>query len=414
MATPLSLLSEQQQQQPQYNHHQQPHSPKPHVDFSIHTIVVPAASASATETETEMETEAGTEMETEEEEMVVSTDMETDLEVDELPVTSDETSDYFSATTGVHTTASIASSITEFIYAHGRRYRGQNGYPMPMPNDDIEQERLELTHYFFLVLAAGHLHRAPLEIPESREPFRPFRILDCGTGVGTWALDMGEQYPATDIIGVDISAIQPSWTYPNVTFEVDDLELEWTWPDCYFSFIYSRTMNNCIRDYPLLISRMFTHLTPGGFVEIWEHQLEKYFDLTPEFTDPDAAMLKWYSLYREALEKAGIRPMCGDELKAELEGKGFVDVTVKRFKQPFGTWAKTEKMKQVGHLALGSMKTGLEAHALELIVRYCGLPYEEVKALCDASYEELEKGKLRFYNYSYNVVARKPGWDEEV
>jgi len=42
-------------------------------------------------------------------------------------------------------------------------------------------------------------------------PEKPQRILDCGTGTGIWALDVGEVFPSAEVIGVDLSPIQPIW-----------------------------------------------------------------------------------------------------------------------------------------------------------------------------------------------------------
>lgn len=41
-------------------------------------------------------------------------------------------------------------------------------------------------------------------------------------------------------MGKDLSPIQPSWVAPNVKFEIDDLEKEWTFKPDYFDFIHSR------------------------------------------------------------------------------------------------------------------------------------------------------------------------------
>ena len=39
----------------------------------------------------------------------------------------------------------------------------------------------------------------------------PGRILDVGTGTGIWAIEMGDEYPSAEIVGTDLSPIQPSW-----------------------------------------------------------------------------------------------------------------------------------------------------------------------------------------------------------
>lgn len=35
---------------------------------------------------------------------------------------------------------------------------------------------------------------------------------------------VGDQYPAANILGMDLSPIQPEWVPPNVQFVVDDVE----------------------------------------------------------------------------------------------------------------------------------------------------------------------------------------------
>ena len=50
----------------------------------------------------------------------------------------------------------------------------------------------------------------------------PHRVLDIATGTGRWAIEMGDEFPHSDIIGIDLSPIQPELVNPNVKFYVDD------------------------------------------------------------------------------------------------------------------------------------------------------------------------------------------------
>lgn len=58
----------------------------------------------------------------------------------------------------------------------------------------------------FLVVRHNELHRAPMI-----KNHLPARILDLGTGTGIWAIDMADKYPEAEVIGVDLSVIQPKW-----------------------------------------------------------------------------------------------------------------------------------------------------------------------------------------------------------
>lgn len=74
----------------------------------------------------------------------------------------------------------------EFTYANGRRYHSDRFRHADyfMPNDENEQERLDLYHHLFLQLLGGKLYTAPLKNPQT--------VLDVGTGTGIWAIDFAE------------------------------------------------------------------------------------------------------------------------------------------------------------------------------------------------------------------------------
>ena len=104
-----------------------------------------------------------------------------------------------------------------------------------MPNDDAEQDSLLMQHRAMFLAAGGELHDATLAEPGQN-------ILDLGTGIGVWAVEMADKYPTAQVIGVDLSPIQPTWVPPNVKFEVDDVEDNWTWDRDKFDLIYSQFM----------------------------------------------------------------------------------------------------------------------------------------------------------------------------
>ena len=111
-----------------------------------------------------------------------------------------------------------------------------------LPNDEKEQDRLDLQHHIFRLILGGDISRTKLK--------EPHRIIDIGTGTGIWALDAGDLYPEAEVIGVDLSPIQPNWTAPNVKFEIDDITQPWTWESNSMDFIHVRTMGGSIKDWP--------------------------------------------------------------------------------------------------------------------------------------------------------------------
>lgn len=75
-------------------------------------------------------------------------------------------------------TASLNSSIYDYEKEYGRSYHAFRRGKYVMPNDDREQDRMDI-HYHAVRLAFDNKHYfAPLE--------RPTCILDVGTGTGIW------------------------------------------------------------------------------------------------------------------------------------------------------------------------------------------------------------------------------------
>lgn len=54
--------------------------------------------------------------------------------------------------------------------------------------------------------------------------------------------DFADEHPAAEILGVDLSPIQPSFAPPNCKFEVDDITAPWAYEPPKFDFIHIRTL----------------------------------------------------------------------------------------------------------------------------------------------------------------------------
>jgi trans-aconitate methyltransferase len=125
-------------------------------------------------------------------------------------------------------------------------------------------------HHLFKLVAGGDLHRAPIN---NNNTATPQRVLDIGTGTGVWALEMAETYPTTEIIGTDLSPIQPNWAPPNVRFFIDDAESEWAFgPTEKFDYVHARTVGGGIADWPRFLRQGWHSLKPGGWFEVQEFE----------------------------------------------------------------------------------------------------------------------------------------------
>ncbi|KAH9204396.1 S-adenosyl-L-methionine-dependent methyltransferase [Leptodontidium sp. 2 PMI_412] len=163
-------------------------------------------------------------------------------------------------------TTSINSSIMKYREENGRTYHAYKDGKYQYPNDETENDRLDLQHHLFSLTFDGRLFTAPM--PKEK---RLHGVLDIDTGTGIWAIDFADEHPETKVLGVDLSPSQPSFTPPNFAFcygwpEIDDLEESWTFSEK-FDLIYSRMMIGSVADFPRLYRQYFDNLSNGGWIE---------------------------------------------------------------------------------------------------------------------------------------------------
>ena len=74
---------------------------------------------------------------------------------------------------------------------------------------------------------------------------------------------MGDEYPGAEVLGIDLSPIQPLWVPPNVKFMVDDAESPWLHPPDSFDFVHIRHMCSSIKNWPKLLEQAHKYaITP--------------------------------------------------------------------------------------------------------------------------------------------------------
>ncbi|TGZ79511.1 S-adenosyl-L-methionine-dependent methyltransferase [Ascodesmis nigricans] len=319
----------------------------------------------------------------------------TEIEVDSTPF-----SDYETDGGSELSTQSLSSSIREHVYENGRRYHRKSAGQYFLPSDETEQDRLDLLHHLYTLVRGGALYMAPL-----RED--PARVLDAGTGTGVWALDFGDIHPGSEVVGVDLAPIQPDWTFPNVKFECDDLEKDWTWKLNHFNYIHSRALATAIKDWSRYFTQCFRHTAPGGYIEIVEYALDRLW--SDDDTLKDSALEKFMAKFSEGLSKSGINVhVDGEYIKKGLEEAGFTDVQVHPARIPCGAWPKEPNAKRVGATQHLNLQTGLEAHGLNIFTQVLEMTVEEANELIAAALKDVERRKVHSYTIVWNVVARKP------
>jgi len=307
------------------------------------------------------------------------------------------TEDDYSSTIDTETTT-LSSSIASYEYENGRRYHAFKAGKYALPNDEVEQERLDIAHHWWLLLGRGDLYKAPLENPK--------RALDVGTGTGVWAVEFADEHHDCEVIGTDLSPIQPGWVPPNVRFIIDDAESEWV--ESNLDFVHFRNLIGAISDWDALFKKAFNALNPGGYLEFHES------DITTVKCDDGSADLVNGGVARvmiplaEAGKKVGRRMDIASQLSHYMKRAGFEDIHVEIQKSPYGPWAKDPRHREIGKFLLAIAETGFEAYSLALFTRVLGFSVEDAKERFEAAKKDMRNRKIHAYNENFFVYGRKP------
>ncbi|KAI1393582.1 S-adenosyl-L-methionine-dependent methyltransferase [Hypoxylon trugodes] len=267
-------------------------------------------------------------------------------------------------------TRSINELDLNYVMENGRRYCGS----YYMPNDDDEQVRLQLINQVYLKTFEGELTSVPLEAPT--------HILDIGTGVGEWAIEMAELYPDSEVTGTDISNIFERRVPQNVYWEIDDAELEWERPPNQYDLVHLRDMTGSFSDWQYIYRSAFSCIKPGGWIEVLDFD-DRMVNFQALFA-PGSIAYKVAQDLDEACVLHG-RPRGVSHLEPRfLVNAGYVDVQLTEHAIPLRT-----EDGSTGKFWLLAMLNGMESTCLRLLTRYKGWEASEVRLACDIIGQEL-------------------------
>ena len=72
--------------------------------------------------------------------------------------------------------------------------------------------------------------------------------------------DFADEFPSAEVIGTDLSPIQPLFVSPNCKFEIDDACSEWAYTPNSFDFIHVRAMYGSVADWPAFYKEVFKYI----------------------------------------------------------------------------------------------------------------------------------------------------------
>ncbi|GKT75495.1 methyltransferase domain-containing protein [Colletotrichum tofieldiae] len=208
--------------------------------------------------------------------------------------------------------------------------------------------------------------------PPCNEDAKVGRVLDVGSGSGSWAIDFGDLHPEAEP----------------------------------FEYIHSRFMTASIRNWEEYIKKCYDNLTPGGYLELQDADVMPRSD--DDLLPKDAAIIEYVNLLKEVSKKLGREYVEVSSLKNMMIEAGFLDVEMRMYKWPHNEWPKDPRYKKLGFWTQENFGSALEAICMAPFTRVLGWTREEVNVFLVQVRKDLKNKSYHAYSPVYCIVGRKP------
>ncbi|KAI8051157.1 S-adenosyl-L-methionine-dependent methyltransferase [Syncephalis plumigaleata] len=249
----------------------------------------------------------------------------------------------------------------------GRRYHNEKDVPYFLPNDNVEQDRLDALHFIMQELINGN-HLCQLD--------NPLSILDIGAGTGTG-------FPDARVVGFDIAPIQPKAIRPpNVEFETMNILEGIQYEDNTFDYVHMRFLTSGIPKtyWPTLISDIARICSAGGAIELCE--TDGYFRNPGPLA---TKMNKWLATV------CGLKKVDTEEvwkIPDMMPEAGLRVEHVEYYKLPMGSWCGP-----LGEMALSNIVTGFSGFRNKL-VELCDETEESINEVFEKLNDEANERQM--------------------
>lgn len=190
---------------------------------------------------------------------------------------------------------------------------------------------------------------------------------------------------------------------PNCTFEVDDAEDEWVFPQK-FDYIHGRLLGFCFKDTLQVIRSAYDALDPGGWFELQDVSRITAVDNSLK----GSQLLKLEHKVVQAASNLGMDFAKTSKYKGWMEEAGFVDIKTQRFAWPTNPWPKSKHLRKLGMLSGENFMHALGALCMAVLTRGGAMTKEQVEALMDEARNDLDNRDIHAYVPVIVIYGRKP------
>ncbi|KAI8085091.1 S-adenosyl-L-methionine-dependent methyltransferase [Halteromyces radiatus] len=225
-------------------------------------------------------------------------------------------------------------------------------------------------------------------------------IIDVGTGNGIWALEMANQYPNVQVLGLDRVLPNDQQNGPeNLRFVQCDVTEAWPMGDNAVDFIFQRSMGDAMKQeqWGPLLKEMYRVLKPGGYIELIENDFWRH--------NPGPVQQAFDAFIQEQCKVTGVDFQLTDSLDTLVNETGFDQVDKKTMDIPLGEWPADQELKQFGFINKEAHKALLKNYK-DFYVKQWGLSSADFDLAVQEVLEEFDEHHsfTRFHCW----VARKP------
>jgi SAM-dependent methyltransferase len=230
-------------------------------------------------------------------------------------------------------------------------------------------------------------------------------VLDIATGTGIWAIEVAQEFPSAQVIGTDLSPIQPSYVPPNCQFFIEDCEDPWDFSQK-FDLVHGRALLSCFSKPRTVIASIFEALAPGGFFEL---QDICFPCASPDGTLDGTHLQKWQTLMVEGIKNLGKDFEKVKEYGNYMRDAGFVDIVEKKYTWAIGPWIRGKKQKLWATWWMQNFLDGIQGWSMGILTRGMGWSAQEVEVLLAGVRSDVKNWReVHAYVQMYVVYGRKP------